>query len=108
MMKKLRARRGETLAEVLVAVLVTAASICLLTGMVNASMSINMKLRAVDGGTDGFYPSLSEAETHVFNHSDDDPITVKTTGGPSTIVFGDTYSHTQDGQGAFVVYGKEG
>lgn len=108
MKKKLQNRRGETLTEVLVAVLVTALAICILAGMVNASMSINMKVREADGGTDGFYSSLSEAETHVFNYSADDPITVKTTGGPSTITFGDTYSHTQDGQGAFVVYGKEG
>lgn len=108
MKRKLRTRRGETLTEVLVAVLVTALAICLLAGMVHASMSINGKVREIDGGTDGFYPSLSEAETHVFDHSSDDPITVKTTGGPSTIIFGDTYSHTQSGQGAFVVYGKEG
>lgn len=108
MKKKLQNRRGETLTEVLVAVLVTALAICILAGMVNASMSINMKVREIDRGTDGFYPSLSEAETHVFNHSTDDEITVTFTSDDDSDVALTAYSHTQSGQGAFVVYGKEG
>lgn len=108
MTAKCRSRRGETLTEVLVALLVVTLAICLLTTMVNASMSINAQMRQVDGGEDGFYRSLSAAETHDFDHSTDAPITVKTTGGPSAITFADTYSHTQDGRGSLTVYGKEG
>lgn len=108
MKNKLRARRGETLTEVLVAVLVTALAICIMAGMVHASMSINMKLRETDGGADGFYSSLSAAEAHVFNHSTDDEITVTFTSDDGPDVELTAYSHTQSGQGAFVVYGKEG
>lgn len=111
MKKKLTARRGETLTEVLVAILVVSMSIVLLTGMVNASMSINYQMRELDGtpgGTDGFYHSLADAETHAFDHTQDDLIIIKTTGGPSVITFDQVYRHTQEGRGNLVVYGKEG
>lgn len=107
MKAKLRTRRGETLTEVLVAVLVTAMAICLLAGMVHASMSINMQVRELDTGEDGFYPSLAAAETYTFGTTDT-AIIVKTSGGPSTIIFADTYSHAPSGLGGLVVYGKEG
>ncbi len=108
MKKKLTSRRGETLTEVLVAILVVSMSVVLLANMVNASMSINYQMRELDGGAEGFYPSLAAAETHVFNHSTDDLITIKTTGGPSVITFDQVYRHTQEGRGNLVVYGKEG
>ncbi len=108
MKQKLKNRRGETLAEVLVAILVVGSSIAILTGMVNASMSINGQVREMDMGTGGFYPSVTAVETHDFDRTADDPITVKTTGGPSTIVFSDVYSYTPEGKNALTVYGKEG
>ncbi len=107
MKQKLKGRRGETLTEVLVAILVVGASIAILTGMVNASMSINRQVREMDMGTDGFYPGVTAVETHTFSASDD-PITVKTTGGPSTVTFSDVYSYTPEGSSALTVYGKEG
>lgn len=108
MKRKLISRRGETLTEVLVAILVVSLSIVLLTGMVNASMSINAQMRKMDGGEDGFYHSLANAETHVFDHLEDDLITIRTTGGPSVITFDQVYRHTPEGRGNLVVYGKEG
>ncbi len=108
MKQKLKNRRGETLTEVLVAILVVGASIALLTGMVNASMSINRQVRELDMGTDGFYPGVSAVETHTFDRSTDDAITVKTTGGPATVTFSDVYSYTPEGKSALTVYGKEG
>ncbi len=107
MKEKLKDRRGETLTEVLVAILVVGASIALLTGMVNASMSINRQVREMDMGEKGFYDTLSAAETHAFSGSDD-PITIRTTGGPSTVTFSDVYSYTPEGKSSLTVYGKEG
>ncbi len=107
MKQKLKNRRGETLTEVLVAILVVGASIAILTGMVNASMSINAQVREMDMGTNGFYPGVTAVETHAFSASDE-PITVKTKGGPSTITFSDVYSYTPEGSSALTVYGKEG
>ncbi len=108
MKQKLKNRRGETLTEVLVAILVVGASIAILTGMVNASMSINSQIREMDMGSDGFYRGLTAVETHAFDHTADDPITIKTTGGPSTITFSDVYSYTPEGKSPLTVYGKEG
>lgn len=108
MKQTLKNRRGETLTEVLVAILVVGASIALLTGMVNASMSINAQVREMDMGDDGFYQGVTAAETHVFDRSTDDAITVKATGGPSTITIPDVYSYTPEGRSSLTVYGKEG
>lgn len=106
--RKPRLRRGETLTEVLVALLVVSLSIVLLTGMVNASMSINARMRQADGGDDGFYPALSDTETHEFDHHTDDPVTVRLTGGPTTLTLDDVYAYSSAGQSGLVVYGKEG
>ncbi len=108
MKQKLKGRRGETLTEVLVAILVVGASIALLTGMVSASMSINSQVREMDMGDSGFYRGVTAVETHAFDAGTDDAITVKTTGGPSTVTFSDVYSYTPEGSGALTVYGKEG
>lgn len=81
--QKLFARRGETLTEVLVAILVCGFSIMLLVGMITTSMGINRRARELDAGDDGhggFYGALSDVETHVFSASDD-PCVVKLTGG---------------------------
>ncbi len=107
--RKPRSRRGETLTEVLVALLVVSLSIVLLTAMVNASMSINAQMRQADSDPDdGFYPALSDAETHAFDHNTDDSVTIRVTGGPSTLTLDQVYSYTADGLGGLVVYGKEG
>lgn len=85
--KKLLARRGETLAEVLVAILVCGFSITLLAGMVMTSMRINSQAREMDAGADGtggFYGALSDAEIHVFDGSEA-VCTVKLTGGPTEL-----------------------
>ncbi len=109
MRRKLKNRRGETLTEVLVALLVVTLSICLLTAMVNASMSINAQMRQADGGDDGFYPALSDVETHVFDKNADDPVTIRLTGGPSTLTLDHgVYAYTAEGLGGLTVYGKEG
>ncbi len=109
MKQKLKGRRGETLTEVLVAILVVGASIAILTGMVNASMSINRQVREMDMGDNGFYSALSAAETHAFDPAADDVITVTATGGPgSAITCSDVYTYTPEGQSPLTVYGKEG
>ena len=59
--KKLRARSGETLAEVLVALLIIALSSALLLVMINTAASIDLKTRARDKT---FYEDLTGAETH--------------------------------------------
>lgn len=57
---KLRSRRGESLAEVLVAMLIIALSVLLLAVMVTTAGSINMQTRRRD---EQFYKDLSAAET---------------------------------------------
>ena len=59
--KKLRSRAGETLAEVLVALLIIALSSMLLVVMYNVATSIDLATRARDKI---FYEDLSRAETH--------------------------------------------
>ncbi len=71
--RKLRAARGETLVEVLAAILVCGLAILLLTSMIMASMGINRKAREMDRGADGsggFFGALSAVETHVFTAAD--------------------------------------
>ena len=107
MKKKLQSHRGETLTEVLVAVLVTALAICLLAGMVQYSMIINAKIRQEDAGDHGFYPALSDVETHEFGPGDGGSITVHVTNGPSNKAIPNVYLDTQADSG-LAVYGKEG
>lgn len=57
---KLRSHRGESLAEVLVAMLIIALSVMLLAVMVTTAGSINMQTRLRD---EQFYKELSAAET---------------------------------------------
>ena len=58
---KLRSRSGETLAEVLVALLIIALSSMLLVVMYNTAASIDMRTRQRDRT---FYEELQHAETH--------------------------------------------
>lgn len=102
--QKLLARRGETLVEVLVAILVCGVSITMLVGMVMTSMSINQAAREMDSGADGnggFYGALSHVETHVFDGGDS-TCQVKLTGGGSDITLY-ARSYTEDG---LSVYGE--
>lgn len=71
--KKLRSSRGETLTEILAAILVCGFSIMLLVGMITTSMRINSSAREMDGV---FYEALSDVETHTFAATDD-PCAVK-------------------------------
>lgn len=106
--QKLLARRGETLAEVLVAILVCSFSIMLLVGMVMTSMNINRAAREMDAGTDGnggFYGALSDVETHTFTAADD-PCVVRLTGGVGTpSITLDARSYTA-ADAALTVYGE--
>ena len=107
MKRKLKSRRGETLTEILIAIFVTALAICLLAGMVSASMSINSKVREADAGENGFYPALSAVETHVFDHKTDSSLKIKVT-SPTLRDLGDlsdVYIYRENG---LTVYGKEG
>lgn len=106
--QKLLAHRGETLTEVLVAILVCGFSILLLVGMITTSMGINRTARELDAGADGtggFYGGLSDAETHVFE-TGDDACTVKFTGTgvPSEITLS-ARCYTADNAG-LTVYGE--
>lgn len=57
--RKLKSRAGETLAEVLVSILVIAFAVLLLASMVSASGSIDLSTRERDGE---FYENLTSAE----------------------------------------------
>jgi len=105
--KKLRSSRGETLTEILAAILVCGFSILLLAGLVTTSMSINRKARIMDAGADGksgFYGALSAVETHEFTASDDGcPVEFSGT-GVTKVTVNNVYSFTQEG---LTAYGKE-
>lgn len=108
--KKRRAVRGETLAEVLAAILVCGMAILLLTSMIMASMGINRQAREMDRGADGaggFYGDLSAVETHVFTAADP-ALTVRLSGaGRTTITIPDVHSYTQ-GDIPLTAYGEVG
>lgn len=59
MMKKLRSRQGETLAEVLVGILMVAVSTSLFLGMVSAASHINRSAMEADTS---FYKAMSHLE----------------------------------------------
>ena len=61
MMRKLKSRAGESLAEVLVAMLIVAFATMLLVVMISASASMDAAARKADKT---FYEDLSGAETH--------------------------------------------
>lgn len=57
---KLRTRRGETVAEVLLAVLVAGVAMALVAGAASAAVRLNVTAREVDAA---YYAQLSAAET---------------------------------------------
>ncbi len=64
--QKLRSAKGETLTELLAAILICGFSIMLLLGMIINAMRINQSARELDMGADGnggFYGALSDVET---------------------------------------------
>ena len=61
MRRKLKSTAGESLAEVLVAMLIVALATMLLVVMINASASMDAAARRYD---EKFYEDLSNAETH--------------------------------------------
>lgn len=98
--RKLRSSRGETLTEILAAILVCAFSIMLLVGMIATSMNINRQARELD---QEFYAALSHVETHVFSAADD-PCVVKLTGGAGvTSLTLNVQSYTENG---LTIYGE--
>ena len=101
--QKLRSARGETLTEVLAAILVCGFAIMLLVGMITTSMSINSKARGMD---DEFYQALSEVETHEFAASD--PLcTVKFSGPALTSVSVSGVRSYTAADANLTAYGKE-
>lgn len=100
--KKLLARRGETLTEVLVAILVCGFSILLLVGMITTSMGINQRAREMD---EAFFAALTQVETHVFDGGDP-TCTVKLAGSgalPDIELTARRYTNTDAG---LTVYGE--
>lgn len=84
--RKLLSRRGETLAELLIAILVCGVAIMMLAGMINTAVKMNNQARQADVGADGsggFYGGLSQVETHTLTVADD-ARTVKLA-GPGTL-----------------------
>lgn len=59
--KKIRSRSGETLAEVLVALLIIVLAVALMIVMINTAASIDINARERDKG---FYENLTAAETY--------------------------------------------
>lgn len=95
MKQKLKSQQGETLTEVLTAILVSAVSVALLFGGVMASSSIENKARTWD--TD-YYAALSAAEGRTEKAADGFKVTVK----------GDTAPYDVGQKVDIEVYGKKG
>ncbi len=108
--QKLRARRGETLVEVLAAILVCGMAILLLTTMIMVSMNINRQAREMDRGADGsggFFGALSAVETHVFT-AEDPACQVRFSGaGQEPIDVEEVRSYTGGENISLTAYGKE-
>lgn len=80
--RKLLSRRGETLAELLVSVLVCGVAIMMLASMITTAVKMNSQARKMDvedDGSGGFYGGLSDVETHTLTVADD-ACTVKLAG----------------------------
>lgn len=100
--RKLRSSRGETLTEILAAILVCGFSIMLLVGMVNTSMNINRQAREADVA---FYETLSNVETHTFGAAgagEERPCQVVFSGAGSSISV-PARSYTENG---LTIYGE--
>lgn len=108
--KKLRARRGETLVEVLASILISGMAILLLTSMIMASMNINRRAREMDRGADGsggFFGALSSVETHVFTDADPACPVTFTGDGQAAIHVDGVRSYTEGENISLTAYGKE-
>ena len=86
--KKLRARSGETLAEVLIALLIIALSSMLLVVMINTAGSINLTTRRID---EKFYEDLTSAEIRGGTPYDTGSIVITTETGSEQRVGIDLY-----------------
>lgn len=60
LVKKIRSRKGETLAEILVSVLIVALSALLIASMFTAAGSINAAVKKLD---ENFYESVTQVES---------------------------------------------
>ena len=98
-MKKLKSQKGETLTEVLTAILVSAVSVALLFGGVMASSSIENQARTWD--TD-YYAALSAAEGRTEKAAD------APAGGFKVIVAGTEPGYDAPMPMNIEVYGKKG
>ena len=106
-LEKLRSRSGETLAEVLVALLIIALSSMLLVVMYNTAASIDLRTRARDKV---FYADLTRAETRPGSDAPDAGATgstikiVDVTGGTDSLL--QTFPVTTYGGNGLVSYQK--
>ena len=108
--RKLRSSRGETLTEILAAIVLCGIAVLMMVTMVVTAMGVNYNARTMDIGTDGtggFYGALSQVETHTFT-SADPACSVKLSGpGRSDITPSDVYSYTDGTNPSLTAYGKE-
>lgn len=106
--RKLLSRRGETLAELLIAILVCGVSIMMLASMMTTAVKMNRQARAMDVGDDGhggFYGALSEVETHTLTVADD-ACTVKLAGPGALADFSLSVRQYTNTDANLTVYGE--
>lgn len=94
---KIRSRSGESLAEVLVAMLIILLAALLLMSMVSASGNIDMQVKEQDSS---FYDALSQLEKKDGAESEAGEVTVTDETGTQIITI-DVTVYTQDGMRAY-------
>ncbi len=100
--KKLRSSRGETLAEVLISIVICCVAILMLATMLTVSMGINQRAREMDVA---FYDDLSDVEAHFTDGDTPCAVTVRGESAPE-ITFSDARSYTPEDGAGLTVYGK--
>lgn len=93
---KIRSRSGESLAEVLVAMLIILLAALLLMSMVSASGNIDMQVKEQDSS---FYDALSQLEKKAGTESKTGKVTVTDDAGTQIEI--DVTVYTQDGMRAY-------
>lgn len=100
LMHKLRSTRGETLAEILVSIVILGLSIGLLLTMVMTSTKITQSARTAD---EQLMKELNDADAHM---NKDDPATITISDGSTTVTIDEGYYLYRSEDGALVSYGK--
>lgn len=94
---KLRSRRGESLMEVLIAILIMALSCAMIAGVTRAAILIN---RRASDATEKFYTDMSRAQQ---SSTSSGTLTVAGTGGVGSVDIPITISGTADGLRAYTL-----